>query len=132
MSQPRFSASAASLRATIGEMLDISISSVPDFTPAKIPCSPAYTSSTSGESGSMVMMISLRCRDFFRIRRCLRAFFTEFVYRRAAAIVNDQRVARLQKIARHGFAHDAETDETDGRIAHRKPPTLIIFVQPAK
>jgi hypothetical protein len=36
MSQPRFSASAASFRPTTGEMLDMSISNVPDFTPVKI------------------------------------------------------------------------------------------------
>ena len=40
MSQPRFSASTASLRATTGEMLDMSIKSIPVLAPAKTPCSP--------------------------------------------------------------------------------------------
>ena len=37
MSIPRFSASASSFRATTGEMLDMSINSIPGFTPEKIP-----------------------------------------------------------------------------------------------
>jgi hypothetical protein len=38
--------------------------------------------------------------------------------------MDNQRVARLHQIPRHGFAHDAQTDKTDNRVGHGLSPSI--------
>jgi hypothetical protein len=35
-------------------------------------------------------------------------------------------MARLQQVARHGFSHDANADETDIVLAHELPPGVEV------
>ena len=86
---------------------------------AEYPSGPSMTSSTSGESGSMVMMRVAR-------RATSTATLPERhqprpVRRRGPGpAVGDDGEARLQQVFRHGPSHDTESDESNGAVMGRK------------
>src|SRR5206468_6705508 len=68
-----------------------------------------------GEHGDDYLTSS---RNFLRARGGLRAFLAQLIHGGSATIVHDERIACLQEISRHGFAHDAEADKTDNGFVH--------------
>ena len=44
---------------------------------------------------------------------CPRSRFNQLLYGALDPVVNHQRVAGREQVLRHGFAHDAETNESD-------------------
>jgi hypothetical protein len=45
--------------------------------------------------------------------RLFRSFFNQLRHRRLAAVMNNQRVARFEKVSRHRLAHDTQSYKTD-------------------
>ena len=126
MDAPSSFARAARRRAIAGAIVLESTITVPFDIAPKTPSSPSSTFSTSGPSGSIVMMcFAARATSAGDVGR-RRAFLGQFVDRAAAAAVDDDGEALLQKIAGHGLAHEAETDESDGvRHGVNDSPTTV-------
>ena len=78
------------------------------------PFAPSSTFSTSGPSGSIVMMSARGLRDFGGGVRRRGAGSHQRVNRAAAAAVDDDAKALLAEVEGHGLAHEAEADEADG------------------
>jgi hypothetical protein len=70
-------------------------------------------------------------RDIGRRIGRLRAGGDELVDRAAAATVHDEREPAREKISRHGFPHDAETDKANaiahGERAYSKTPGIVMI-----
>ena len=94
-------------------MLESTITVPLDIAP-KTPFSPSSTATTSGPSGSIVMMFVAARATSAGEPAVLRAFFLELVDRPLAPTVDDDGEALFQEISGHGLAHEAETDESNG------------------
>ena len=111
---PSSFARAASRRAIAGAIVLESTITVPFDIAPKTPFSPSSTSVTSGPSGSIVMMYFAAFATSAGDVAAVAPSLDQFIHRAAAAAVDDDGEAFLQKIAGHGLAHQPETDESDG------------------
>ena len=102
---------ANSLVAT-GEIELMSMTSLPFDRPLATPFSPNSTFSTSGVSGTIVMIASAFSATSVALGAGDHALALH-VLRHARAARQKQFVSGLAKVLRHGAAHEAEFDETD-------------------
>ena len=97
-----------------GAMLLMSMTMVPGCSAVNTPLGPSSTSSTSGESGTIVMMrVAWRATSAGVIARAA-PDGDQVVHRSLTSAVDDQFVPGFEEIFRHGPAHESQPDEANG------------------
>ena len=93
-------------------MLLMSTTVLPWLRPAAMPASPNSAASTSGVSGTIVMMMSARSATPRALVHCV-ALLAAIASGILPEREDEQLVAGLDQVAGHRRAHDAQADETD-------------------
>ena len=121
MARPAASAAAVTVRALSTSMVEQSISSGFAFATASMrPPWLSHTSRTSSPAGSMVMTTSAPFAASAALAAAVPPAAARACARGGIDVVARDAMARLDEIGRHGRAHVAEADETDGR--HDREP----------